>query len=46
MDPKTYRTLLRVVVILGLLSVVALTVWTVIAYRNASSINYVAGEIW
>lgn len=46
MNPKTYRTLLRVVVILGLLSLVALTVWTVIAYRSASIINYVAREIW
>ena len=46
MNPKTYRTLLRVVVILGLLSLVALTVWTVIAYRGASIINYVAGELW
>ena len=46
MDPKTYRTLLRVIVILGLLSVVALTVWTVVAYRSASIINYVAEELW
>ena len=46
MNPKTYRMLLRIVVIVGLLSVVALTIWTVIAYRNASIINYVAGELW
>ena len=46
MNPNTYRKLLRVVVIVGLLSVIALTVWTVIAYRNASIINYVAGELW
>ncbi len=46
MNPKTYQTLLRIVVIVGLLSVIALTVWTVIAYRNASIINYVAGELW
>lgn len=46
MDPKTYRFLLRLLVILGLISVIALTVWTVIAYRNASIINYVAGELW
>ncbi|MBR6377171.1 MAG: hypothetical protein IKS05_05330 [Oscillospiraceae bacterium] len=46
MNPNTYRKLLRVVVVVGLLSVIALTVWTVIAYRNASIINYVAGELW
>ena len=46
MNPKTYRTLLRVVVFLGLISLVALTVWTVVAYRSASIINYVAGEMW
>ncbi len=46
MNPKSYQRLLRIVVILGLISVVALTVWTVIAYRNASIINYVAGELW
>lgn len=46
MDPKTYRTLLQVVVILGLVSLIALTVWTVVAYRSASIINYVAGEMW
>ena len=46
MNPNTYRKLLRIVVIVGLLSVIALTVWTVIAYRNASIINYVAGELW
>ena len=46
MRPKSYQRLLRIVVILGLISVVALTVWTVIAYRNASIINYVAGELW
>ena len=46
MNPKTYQTLLRIIVIVGLLSVIALTVWTVIAYRNASIINYVAGELW
>ena len=46
MNQKTYRILLRVVVIVGLLSVIALTVWTIIAYRGASIINYVAGELW
>ena len=46
MKPKTYRTLLRVLLILGLVSLIALTVWTVLAYRGASIINYVAGEIW
>ena len=46
MNPNTYRKLLRIVVIVGLLSVIALTVWTVIAYRNASIINYVAEELW
>lgn len=46
MNPKTYQTLLRILLVLGLLSVIALTVWTVIAYRNASIINYVAGELW
>ena len=46
MNPKTYQTLLRIIVVLGLLSVIALTVWTVIAYRNASIINYVAEELW
>ena len=46
MDPKSYRRLLHIVVIVGLLSVIALTVWTVLAYREASIINYVAGELW
>ena len=46
MDPKSYRRLLHIVVYLGLISVVALTVWTVLAYREASIINYVAGELW
>lgn len=46
MDPKTYRRLLHIVVLLGLISVIAITVWTVLAYREASIISYVAGELW
>ena len=46
MNQIIYRMLLCIVVIVGLLSVIALTVWTIIAYRGASIINYVAGELW
>lgn len=46
MKPKTYRILMTVVLTVGLLSLVALTAFTVIAYRNASILNFIAEELW
>ena len=46
MSKKSYSRLFNLILIIGLLSVIALTVYTVIAYQNASVLNYIAEEIW
>lgn len=46
MSKKTYSRLFNLILIIGLLSVIALTVYTVIAYQNASVLNCIAEEIW
>ena len=46
MNKHTYERLFRLILAIGLLSLVVLTVYTVIAYRNASILNYIAGELW
>ena len=46
MSKKTYSRLFNLILIIGLLSVIALTAYTVIAYQNASVLNYIAEEIW
>ena len=46
MNKNPYDRLFRLILAIGLLSLVALTVYTVIAYRNASILNYIAGELW
>ena len=46
MKPSTYRKIRRWILALGLLSVLAVTIWTIVAYQNASIVNYVAGELW
>lgn len=46
MKKKTYDLLVNLILIVGLLSVIALTVYTVVAYKNASILNYIAEELW
>ena len=46
MKQKTYQILMTVFVCVGLLSLIALTVYTIIAYRNASILNFIAEELW
>ena len=46
MKDSTYIRIRTVLILLGLLSVIALTAWTIIAYRNASILDYIAGEVW
>ena len=46
MKQSTYERIRTVLLVVGLLSVIALAVWTIVAYRNASILDYIAGEVW
>ena len=46
MKSKTYRTILAVVVALGVLTTALLVGYTVYAYLHASIIAFLAGEVW
>ena len=46
MNDKTYLRLRTLLILICLISVIALAVWTIVAYRNASILDYIAGEVW